>query len=357
MMIFYIVLLIIFSLNNLFAQNNYFLIDSVEDTNNVTSSESVYFSFPVLKCDVDSKVADKINIHLQLSELGLIKGHEKNNIFERVRYDKPSTFEDDYHNGKMDILFQIFKNDNKVLSIKLNESGCGATYSSWIQYYNFNSGNGDLIQLSDLFTDQGYTEFRKKIISKRTETFIKDLDLIISDDKDYFIDILDRIKDDDLNDFYFSGDSIIIDGENCLYKYEKTEDYNMVSSYALKEFQDYLNEYGKVLFYLSNEKINKFRSKSIPQLFSGFIDEKYPIMMIFSNNNNNDISGQYMYLKHGIGIELRGTIENNTLNLTEYDDDNDVTGYIKAEYDNEKIFGTWKNKELTKTLKISLKRY
>ena len=48
--------------------------------------DNVDLVFPIISCE-NSKVKEKINTYIQLSELDIIKGLEKNSIFER-RFDE-----------------------------------------------------------------------------------------------------------------------------------------------------------------------------------------------------------------------------------------------------------------------------
>ncbi|SFT39773.1 hypothetical protein SAMN05216474_0334 [Lishizhenia tianjinensis] len=61
--------------NLLLSQGNYLYVETI--------TEDEDFAFPLVLAK-DSLVELKINTYLQLAELELLKGHEKEHIFERV---------------------------------------------------------------------------------------------------------------------------------------------------------------------------------------------------------------------------------------------------------------------------------
>ena len=120
-------------------------------TYNSGEAEPDQFSFPIFSNRTNKYAAQKINQTMQLSELEILKGFETKSIFERVSYDGGGIY-----GNKVSIKFDVFDNTDRILSVQFNETSCGATCAYWVKYYNFNSGNGDLIQLKDLFTEKGF---------------------------------------------------------------------------------------------------------------------------------------------------------------------------------------------------------
>ncbi len=308
------------------------------------------FSFPIFYNAGDNLTVEKINQLLQLAELELLKGYETNNIFEKISVD-PGTI----YGGKVNIQFQILNNTDKCLSIKFHEMSLGATSASWDRYYNFNSGNGDQLQLQDLFTKTGFVQFKKLVLTKRTVAFKKELQKVNASWRDNLLPIIDRFETDDLSDFYIQKGTINIDGENLLTKHEKSENLNMLSTYNITEFQDYLNDYGKTIFAVNNADGRRFHSDSLPQLFEGTIGN-LPILLILNYDYDNGIRGVYVYRKYGKGIYLEGKFEKQKLVLKEIADKTEENGYVEATFEGDKIFGTWSNKDRTKILKFAVTR-
>jgi len=306
------------------------------------------FTFPVFSKTTDTFTAGNINQLLQLSELELLDGYQKKNIFETISVDNGGIY-----GGKTDISYDILTNSPKILSIMFNEASCGMTCAYWVKYYNFNSGNGDQMQLKDLFTIEGLSAFKKIILRKRSTKLKKELMKIPSDSRESFHYILDCFKDDELQDFFLRDTSISVDGYNCLSKNDKVAaDFDMITKFNLGEFKNYLNDYGKTVFGIKEDSIAKYRSFELPQLYEGAVDSSLKILFIMRHDSGNKIIAGYAYLKSGRLIYMEGELNNKTLNLIEKSVNNNDNGYIHASFNGQQIRGTWTNKSKTKTLKF-----
>ncbi len=275
----------------------------------------------------------------------MLDGYQKDNIFEKVSIDNGTIY-----GGKVEISFEVISNNSKVLSMKFDESSCGATCAYWNRYYNFNSGNGDLVQLKDYFTPDGFASFNKKVLDKRRIKFKNEIMKVDSTEREYLLDVLDCYETDHIEDYYIKDKTIFIDGENCLSKNQKFFDLDMITKFNLIEFKSYLNDYGKSVFGITRDSVAKYHSNELPQLFKGFIDNSLPILLILDRDYENNMRGVYAYLKYGRGIYLEGELNNKQLTLTENTSDFEDNGYINATFDGKHINGTWTNKNKTKTL-------
>jgi hypothetical protein len=297
---------------------------------------------------------------LQISELEILKGFETKNIFEQVSIDDGRIY-----GGKVGIDFKIYDNNSKVLSVKLDESSCGATCAYWVRYYNFNSGNGDLIQLKDLFTKKGYEKFFAFVTKRRIAQLKNELRKMPLAERGDFEGISGSFEADDLMDFYIEKNVLYIDGENSFSKNQKfaSVEIKRISRFKLSEFKSYLNDYGKSLFGLTKDSIKKYRSNILPQLFHGKIGNQ-KVMMVLNNGYGNEMKAEYVYSKYGKGIFLEGKIKADELSLTEklakpkesgfidYVDN----GFIEARFDGQNITGTWTHKDKTITHELLLAR-
>jgi len=231
------------------------------------TSKNNEFSFPIFNRTADTITTRNINQLLQLSELELLNGYQTSNIFEKVSINNGTIY-----GGKVEISFTMLSNNSKVLSMKFNESSCGATCAYWVRYYNFNSGNGDLVQLKDYFTPDGFVSFNKKVLKKRTTKFKKEIMKVNSTVREYLLDVLGCYETEGLEDYYIKDTTILIDGENCLSKNQKFFDLDMITKFNLAEFKNYLNDYGKAVFGITKGSVAKYYSNELPQLFEGSID-------------------------------------------------------------------------------------
>jgi hypothetical protein len=308
------------------------------------------FSFPVFSHADDSFAVRSINQLLQLSELYLLDGYQKNNLFEIASADNGGLYA-----GKDKIGFNILTNTPKILSVMFDESRCGITCTYWVKYYNFNSGNGDRIQLKDLFTPDGFGSFNKIALMKRKNKFKKELNKLETGVRDNFPDVFDCIQDDDLQDFYLMDTSICIDGENCLSKNEKIGDFDMVTKFNLSEFKKHLNDYGKTIFGISHDTISRHRSYGLSQLFEGTMDDSLKILLVMEPYQKNQIIGGYAYLKYGRLISFEGELHNKKLLLVEKMNNGD-NGYFDVIFDGNQVMGAWTNKSKTKSFHFIAKR-
>jgi hypothetical protein len=302
------------------------------------------FAFPFFTGS--TPIIKKINHQLQLFELDKVTSRPNQAIFKKVSYDKGTVY-----GGKVNISYKLFQNNNRLLSLKFNNASCGMTCAYWVTYYNFNQGNGDLIQLSDLFTAAGYTQFKRDVKNKSVHEYQKQLSKMNKEERTYFSDVLSFVGETNLSDFYIKGDKITIDGEDCLSKNQKFggSNLNMLVTFNLPEFKTYLNEYGKCAFGLSKTNIKRYKSESIPQIFEGSIG-KSRVSIVIRKMTNIKYQGTYIYKKHGDGIYFQGVIKNNRLNLTEYNSNGDSVGIIDVVLQPFTIKGTWTNKISNKRL-------
>ena len=309
-----------------------YLVDRGQDSlrwRTIRSGESKEFSFPVFN-DTGNNVR-KINRLLQLSELELLKGFGEKNMFEHV-----SSGIGGIYGSKTNIEFQIKKNTSRILSIGFQEASSGMTTHYWVRYYNFNPANGDRIHLKDLFTEKGYTAFRRYATGKRTRELRRQ--------KAYdstLADIAECYGDDDLEDFFIAGSTLYIDGDNCVRKPEKFVGLETMSRFRLAEFGGWLNAYGRAVFGLSDDNVGQYRSRALPQLFSGKIGAR-PVWMLVRPGYGDEIEAEYVDLRVGRGIYMEGKAQKGWFDMTELTRAGDTTGLLKAHFDGWTIQGTYR---------------
>lgn len=310
------------------------------------------FQFPIFRGTSNKYAVEKINQLLQISKLEILKGYEENNIFERVSYKEE---DGNLIGGMMNIKFEVLSNTDKTLSIKFDLCVCGASCSYWINYFNFNTGNGDLFQLSDLFSDEGYKQFSEYAAKKRTNVFRKNLVGVDSLFIANYIAIYGCYDDINFADFYIQNNSLFLDGNDCFTLNSILENINTVCEFQINEIEPYLNAYGKSVFGLNQDSVAKHQSKSLPQLFNGFIGKKQ-ILLVINEYDNNNIVAYCFYAKEGKKTDLLGQVNEGILTLEEKDTNFQTIGAIKATYEGTTINGTWTDKKTGKSYKLWLTR-
>ena len=299
-----------------------------------------------------------LNQFLQIAELKLMKGVEENNLFEVI-----SINDETIYGGKVWISFDVHDNNSKVLSMTLDQSSCGMTCRYWSSYYNFNSGNGDLIQLKDLFTQKGFEKFFAYATKSRIAHLRKEIQKLDLSDSRLLEAISDSYKNDDLTDFYIKNNSLFIDGENSFHKNDKFYGIETVTKFRLSEFKPYLNNYGKSLFGLRKTSVKKYRSEVLPQLFYGKVGNS-KVILVLNTGYEDEMRAEYVYTKYGKGIYLDGKIYGDKISFTEKIPKPNERGFIdyfdngtiEAKFDGKTIVGKWISKDKKKTYNLKLKR-
>lgn len=327
-----------------FGQSNFLKIEKI--------SEGEEFHFPIIQC-TDKLVEEKINVHLQLGELDLIKGKEKKSIFEVTTFNNGTIY-----GGKVSIDYEVLANTEKILSIKFNQSSCGATCAYWVRYHNFNPKNGDRYGLKDFFNDTNYKIFKSIITSLRQNKIKEQIkQLIKSGDKLEHLEeyLYSYIEDDDLDDFYFTSDSLYFDNENLLNKHDKFWDLDHITAVSIETIKHLLNDFGKSAL-ITGENLETFRSMTKPQLYEGTLNDKSNFYLLFKNNYQDNYIGTYAYKKYGRAIGLEGKLENEDYVFNERNDNNDEVATIIFRQNGINLTGTWNDKKGTKlTLKATKK--
>jgi hypothetical protein len=327
-----------------FGQSNFLKIKKI--------SEGEEFHFPIIQC-TDKLVEEKINVHLQLGELDLIKGKERKSIFEVTTFNNGTIY-----GGKVSIDYEVLANTDKTLSIKFNQSSCGATCAYWVRYHNFNPKNGDRYGLKDFFNDTNYEIF-KSIITPLRQNKIKEQikQLIKSGDKLEHLEeyLYSYIENDDLDDFYFTSDSLYFDNENLLNKHDKFWDLDHITAISIETIKHLLNDFGKSAL-ITGVNLETFSSMTEPQLYEGTLNDKSKFYLLFKNNYQNNYIGTYAYKKYGRAIGLEGKLENEEYVFNEHNDNNDEVATIIFRQNGINLTGTWNDKKGTKlTLKATRK--
>lgn len=318
------------------GQTHYFAVKPVEY---VEDGRDLHF--PVFYSDSARALPTaKINELLQLSELEMLKGYQTKTVFEKVNYNNGTIY-----GGKWEMTYTVFTNNNKVLSLGFDESSSGMTTAYWVRYYNFNPGNGDLVQLQDLFTPTGFKQFKSQAIKKSVSAF-KDQIHAAGEQDSVWQEVIGDLHDYITDDFYIKGSSIILNGDNCLSKNQKG--WDMVVKFSLPSFSKYLSDYGKCVFGLKSGPVAQYKSKSLHQLFTGKIDTFAILFVLWPEGKTCE--GIYCYQKYGRGITVRGDIVNGQINLEEENTRFKTNPHISGRVTADSIIATWTKTKTSRPL-------
>ncbi len=306
--------------------------------------------FPIFDNINLNEAVTKINTHLQMAELSQLARVKNKSIYNRVC---PNTH--DYK--KVGMYLEVKSNTPKILSLRFDIQYSWLTMAYWSSFYNFNPQNGDLIQLTDLFTEEGYKKFKRKVFKTRRSDFSSFFNDSIPE---YLDDIIDCYERSNLSDFYVQNNAIYIESMNCFSKGQMFHGANTLYKFNLASFQDDLNDYGLVLFGLKENEAHyhNYMATSLPALFKGTIRGKEITLLLGCKSvYSNAIQGQYLYNKYGKCMLLKGELDGDYIQLNETQlTTNEHTGNIIANLTTNNITGVWSGNS-SSSYPILLERY
>jgi len=308
---------IICFINTAFAQQPYFSYETK------TRGESL--SFPVFSRSGNTPATNKINRFLQLSELQILQGYEKVDIFEMIAGE----------DSNYDISCDIKQNTAQLLSVRFNLATCGATCYYWTNCYNFNAQTGDPVQLGDLLTAEGLEAFYAKATARwstQMDAALKKQDANINEEMQQFKECFNDSPYTLLESFYVQGNDLYIDAENCLPKFAKFYDIDTAVRFSIKELTPYLNDYGRSIFKLSSKPLTAFKSELLKELIVFTNKDKSVVLaMVKGHQDYNEFF--YADLKNNIREVFEGNYNTSVLKLADYDGKDktaQLTATIKA---------------------------
>ena len=316
-------------------------------------NNSFKYSFPLI--DTKSKIACKINDCIQMQSLYKKYSSNDEQILSEIltrKYIESSSF-------------QVYTNNSHLLSIKIN--------SGFVWHDNFNVQNGELIDLRNLFTSEGYEELIKKtqsILHTRVSDKLKSLKKRIrSSALDSLNTIFENyILDRNFSSFYIQNDSLTLPYLECssitmLDGLSRKDNINWNVTFPKTELESLFSEFGKCVFNKSGNISNYYFHELYYLFLKGRIDNKYPITMFICFSYNKrfriydiDESG-YWYNSVGKRIDLQGTKDGNSFKLQGNDDTSHEIETFQFTKKEEKYIGVWKNLKTNKELKFEAEEY
>ena len=299
--------------------------------------DNVDLVFPIISCE-NSKVKEKINTYIQLSELDIIKGLEKNSIFEK-RFDEAKFTFPGIPEGLLDLNYQLLYNAQNNFSFSLYHIYQWATLSYWIEYYNFNPQNGDRYFLKDFFDSTNFHKMKEILYPHFKELFYSDKNQCKDINTKYYLDIF--LNEEFLfEDFYFTKDSLFLDIFNILGKNDKSCFEETRFGVPILKIKHLLNEYG-IAAMISGKNLYKYSYIGGIQFYKGKVDEKYDFYLLYSlNERKTYLNGKFIIINTGKVYNFEGSVTNNIFEFPINEIDNRKEGSVKFEFKDNCLIGS-----------------
>ena len=361
----FLAFLVVFFYSLTFAQNKFTVIDLEPKTESTV--------FPLIRYDSDKNIENKINTFLQVQELENIPNTRKN-PFELVINATNS-----YTNYISYYEWRKLESPENILTLTLNGEATGAYSEMFDTQYNFDTRNGNIISIHDVFSKDGIKSLAKNansIIEKEISDFISEIKNTKPKSSDHkemldeqlmiYEDCIGYVQGQDIFwfDFYFEKNDLVLTRGRCSNHAMRALDDlgSFTVRFPYLKLKSYLSNYGKSLIF--NEPKNVFNNNPENKLYKGMIDGKYPVTFLFGNSNgDNSLSLVYWYNKHKKLIHIGGKFVNNHFSLIE-------DGYhseelkawihkanIEADLKGNRIIGTWEDYKTKKKMRLELEEY
>jgi len=165
------------------------------------------------------------------------------------------------------------------------------------------------------------------------------------------------------SDYIYSG-NFRLEKEGMVFILERCSNHMMAALDELWVFEE-LMTYDILSNFFNQNGLDSYETgiwdSSAPvslndKVLVGSINNSYPITAKFHiNHNEKEVSGVYWYNKMKKELHVRGTInENGLIELTEYNQSEEVTGFFTGEINGVSFSGTWENKDRSKSMPFKL---
>lgn len=220
--------------------------------------------FPLVKMKNNPRVAEKINMYLQVTLLETIP-HAARNPFEKISKGTTS------YQGFADFYdWKASPTPENILSVALSGDATGAYTENFTKYQNFDLRTGNRIDIQDVLTVEGeffILEKCKTTIRKRIKKILQQIEKeIANNDEEYlkeqkelYLDYLEWLKEYDMNWFSYSFEKnqiLFIRGRCSNHAMRALDDlgtYKIPITY--QELKPYLTDFGKSLIFNSPKNV------------------------------------------------------------------------------------------------------
>ena len=326
----FLFLLLLFWSANAIAQ---FTIKDVKD-----SSDTGAYVFPLLQSAQQPEVAKKINLSLQMSELGLTVGPSTKNPLANLK-------------NEGDYSYTILCNTPRVFSLGIATGHHGAGSHYQFRNYSFDAKTGNAIDQQLLFNTSGQAKVKHVLYKAWKESIKANLnDATFSEDYKTCLAEAEKIAELPIDRMAVAEKTVDFWGGSCLdgssWMMDKTLGPHRI---PYEQLLAMLTPYGLSLFIGYPDSSGALQQA----LLKGKIDGKYDITLTFTQSNpSGSIKGIIVYDRFNSPLPLSGTVTGNKVLFHEMDANTPVSD-IECTWDGENLTGTFKNRKSGKVMSFA----
>ncbi|WP_155774314.1 hypothetical protein [Burkholderia pseudomultivorans] len=289
--------------------------------------------------------------------------------------------EQDGLQGSSDFNFEVLRNDDSVLAIEVDAEGCGAYCEHYSRLYNFDAATGRLISAADIFTPAGGVTLQKKNLAERMAEYtraIADLgkEAVANcqkkgiatpwpqpwpdgkqDAEEGYIKsaigmyeyCLESMRSPDYGKYYRWADTPLKIGDGSItFLYERCSNHasralddvgDQAVTYRIENLAPYLTAYGKYLLMRGPQAAPQ--AEPYRQVLQGRVGQAAITLLLSERYGDGSLSGTYFYGKYRKPIALRGKVNGNVIELTEYEGSDTPNPLIRATIKGDTLEGQW----------------
>lgn len=335
----------------------------IEEINYKIENTKIRFPYFASMFPEKAEVANQINKRLQYMLFSDDEIINKNNIhsIEQYLFIRNDSI-DQAGISSIDFSYELYPNFIKII-IHIDWAGGPYPVGQETDYLQFDLEKGELILMPDLIAGAKYFDFLEKYWLNDCQNSIKEAHQCAygNDTGDYESDSAYTLEGQcefqchKMNhQFILSNDSIFISNNpNCFPHVSQNCNFGSSKYLRINEIKDYLSDYGKWLFGLSDS----YQNVKPYFHFVGKIDDKYKISLSIFNGIDDIVVGDYFYWKQNEKILLKGQIESgSTLLVLDEFVNNSKTGSFELEWDDflYSTDGFWYNSSKEKKFSVKL---
>lgn len=350
------VLIFTFVINCFAVFSGYFKVSDIIQMD-MYETESI---FPVLHSELNPKAAEKINTYLHYAELIKVFGKEDDNIFSNVFPTEEGFW------GQTGFSYTIYRNDDLYFSIGISYDNTGAYTEYYTDYFTFVSKTGEHITLNDFFAETPLETIGEIINGRcadKISNFIQTIDPNQEDASEQ-IEMYEECLNNRSEDSYIYPGNFRMEEDGMVFIIERCSNHMMAALDELWVFEEEMT-YDVLANFYSQNPLDAHLEGNWPKnaavtlndkILNGTINKSYPITARLQLDvSQGEVGGVYWYDKNKLEIRLSGTIsEDGTYEITEYNNEEEITGFFYGKVENGVFSGNWENKDHSKSMPFIL---